>query len=178
MKLLSTILILIALGLSACNSNLEGSSNAEVGKKTMENKPADKSATDKNPETNSPDSEFKITDTYWKLIKLEGKDIANADNPHDQPHFMLITKDYRVSGNGGCNGFFGSYTLVEKDNRIKFEQLGSTKRMCADTVVNEHEFMQVLGQADSYKVIGDKLELYVGRRAPLAAFKAVRNKTK
>ena len=162
MKLLTTISIIAALGLSACNSTSVESTKSKSQVKVVENEAI-------------PANEAIITDIYWKLIKLDGKDIEDAENPHDQPHFMLNTKENRVTGNDGCNGFFGNY-ILEVDNRIKFDQLGGTKRFCAETVVNDQEFMQVFAQANSYSIRNGFLELYVGRRAPLAVFKAVVDK--
>ena len=194
MKFITTISIIAALGLSACDSTPGDSSKTKTEEKVMEDKATDSTAANtttstanttaestavesdqaEEPVVDAAAEEVKITDTYWKLVTLEGKDIEDAENPHDQPHFMLNSKDQQVTGNGGCNGFFGSYTLAE-GNRIKFDKIGSTKRMCADTVVNENEFMQVLGQTDSYRIQDDMLELYIGHRAPLAVFEAITN---
>ncbi len=154
MKLFTIVLIITTLNLSACNSTKMNTNNTKTADQT---------------------ESTKITDIYWKLVTLEGKSIADAENPHDQPHFMLNTKDNRVTGNGGCNGFFGNYALTEKGKLLKFEQLGSTKRMCANTVVNEYQFMQTLAKVDKYSIKNKTLTLSVGDNSPLAVFKALKN---
>lgn len=118
------------------------------------------------------DHAYAITEKYWKLVKLAGQDVVMSEHQEREAHFILKTAENRLSGFSGCNNFFGSYTL-EKGNRIHFSQLGATKRACPNLQVSEHEFLQVFGMADNYSLNGDTLELYVGRRAPLAIFEAV-----
>jgi heat shock protein HslJ len=113
-----------------------------------------------------------ITEKYWKLKTLEGKDIKMGRNQEKEVYFILKTNESAVTGFAGCNDFFGTYTL-EKGNRIRFSEIGSTLKVCPDVDFNESDFFKVFELTDSYKISGDTLELYVGRRAPLAVFEAV-----
>lgn len=113
-----------------------------------------------------------ITEKYWKLKILEGKEVKMADNQEREVYFMLKTDENRVTGFSGCNMFNGTYTL-EAGNRIRFSQIAMTMRACLDAEVNESEFLKVFELADNYTVNGDTLMLNVGRRAPLAVFEAV-----
>ena len=112
-----------------------------------------------------------ITDKYWKLVTLEGQAVTMVEGQEREAFFTLKSNDKTVNGFAGCNSFSGEYTL-EDGNRIKFGTLATTMKIC-DGVKDEQHFMQVLDQADNYTIVNDELSLNVGRRAPLAVFKAV-----
>lgn len=61
----------------------------------------------------------------WKLIQMDhtGQDYGKA-----MIQFDVTTK--KVSGNSGCNNFFGSFTT--KGDEISFAALGGTKMACLD----------------------------------------------
>ncbi len=113
-----------------------------------------------------------ITNKYWKLITLDGKPETMARNQERERYFTLKTDRNWVEGFAGCNSFNTTYTL-EKGNRIRFSPTAATLKACPDVDVNEQAFFEVFGLADNYTVRGDTLSLNVGRRAPLAMFKAV-----
>lgn len=113
-----------------------------------------------------------ITEKYWKLKTLEGKDVEMVKNQEKETYFMLKTDENRVTGFAGCNAILGSYTL-EKGNRIRFSNMGSTMMACPDVDLNERDFLKIFELVDNYTVNGDELSLNVGRRAPLAVFEAV-----
>ena len=113
-----------------------------------------------------------ITDKYWKLITLEGQPVEMAENQERETYFILKANDNTVAGFAGCNNFTGSFT-IEKGNRIRFQSMGLTLRMCPDVEVNEMKFVEVFELVDNYTIHNDTLELNIGRRAPLARFVAV-----
>ena len=113
-----------------------------------------------------------ITEKHWKLVRLEGREITMAKNQEREIYFTLKTADSLVTGFAGCNQFNGKYTLG-KGNRIRFSPLATTMKACPDVAVNEQELFEVFELTDNYTVNGDTLQLNVGRRAPLAMFKAV-----
>ncbi len=113
-----------------------------------------------------------ITEKYWKLKTLEGKDVKMVKNQEKEVYFMLKTDENRVTGFAGCNQILGSYKL-EDGNRIRFSNMGSTMMACPDVDFNESEFLKIFELADNYTINGDVLSLNVGRRAPLAVFEAV-----
>lgn len=112
-----------------------------------------------------------ITDKYWKLITLEGQAVTMVEGQEREVFFTLKSNDNTINGFAGCNNFNGSFTL-EEGNRIKFGTIATTMKAC-DGVTKEHEFLQVFDQADNYTIVNDELSINVGRRAPLAVFKAV-----
>ncbi len=113
-----------------------------------------------------------ITEKYWKLKTLEGKEIKMVKNQEKEIFFTLKTDENRVNGFAGCNSISGEYTL-EKGNRIRFSNMLSTLKACPDVDVNEAEFLKIFELADNYTIVDDVLSLNVGRRAPLAVFEAV-----
>lgn len=104
-----------------------------------------------------------VTKHKWKLIQMNGLTQENS------PAYIVFDKvKGRISGNAGCNGFFGAY---EKGNEmIRFKQLGSTLMACPDEGRNklEHDFMQLLsGNTFKYDVADQTLNLYQGERLVL-----------
>ncbi|MDP5081690.1 MAG: META domain-containing protein [Winogradskyella sp.] len=56
-----------------------------------------------------------------------------------------------VSGFAGCNRFFGTYNLNEK--QIRFENIASTKKFCQQDVNNlENEFLKVLNSTNTISI--------------------------
>ncbi len=100
----------------------------------------------------------------WVLVNLE---THRADEVvyHVTPYVVFESSTGNISGNSGCNNFFGSYTTVGKSIRIG--PLGSTKMYCEG--VPEDEFFRALEGADSYSFEGDMLILYK-EEAPTARF--------
>ncbi len=113
-----------------------------------------------------------IVNKYWKLIKLNGKAVKMADNQVREQYFIL-REDGTVSGFAGCNHFSGKFDLEADKLRIRFKKMSSTLRACPNVKVDESKFLKVFELTDNYSLHGDTLSLNVGRRAPLAVFKAV-----
>lgn len=131
--------------------------------------PIKNSSTMENPKTTSKTG---ITESFWKLETLEGKTTSSLQENDREIGFTLNETENRINGFAGCNGFFGTYKL-EEGNRIRFSSIGATKMACPSSAFNESEFLEIFGIADNYTITGDRLELNVGRRAPLAVFKRV-----
>jgi len=102
----------------------------------------------------------------WQLIELNGQAVAAMSKPAKTP-YIQFDSTRRVSGNNGCNQFFGTYEL-EKHNRIQFSAMGSTRMACLDNNTLESELMDVIAKTDSYVVVNDTLVFNKARMAPLA----------
>lgn len=122
--------------------------------------------------TVSPKESTEIVEKYWKLIEIRGQKVTAEDFASKEPHLILKSADNRVTGNGGCNSFFGTYELQANVNRISFSKMGSTKMACMKPTV-EDAFLNVLETVDNYTVKNDTLQLNKARMAPLAKFVAV-----
>lgn len=112
-----------------------------------------------------------IIGKHWKLVKLEGQEVKMAENQEKEIFFTLVADGNQVQGFAGCNTLNGIYSL-EKGQRIRFSQMAVTLRACPDVAVDESEYLHVFELADNYTINGDELALNVGKRAPLALFKA------
>ena len=113
-----------------------------------------------------------IVEKYWKLISLNGKAVKMTANQEREIFFTLKNQDNRVSGFAGCNSISGEF-ILEKGNRIRFNNMATTMRACPDINVNESELLNVFNTTDNYTINVDTLSLNVGRRAPLAVFEAI-----
>jgi heat shock protein HslJ len=112
-----------------------------------------------------------ITEKYWKLVELMGKEVVRDERMQKDPHIIFRTQDNRVNGYAGCNSFSGSYE-VQGGYRLRISSVAMTQMACLDMTI-ETEFVRVLNTADSYLVKGDTLFLYRARMAPLARFEAL-----
>ena len=57
----------------------------------------------------------------------------------------------RAAGNGGCNRYFGEYTLV--DSNLSFGPIGSTRMACPESLMNqEQNFFAALEATRSYRL--------------------------
>ena len=112
-----------------------------------------------------------ITEKYWKLVELMGKEVVRDEQMQKDPHIIFRTQDNRVNGYAGCNSFSGSYEIQE-GYRLRISSVAMTQMACLDMTI-ETEFVRVLNTTDSYLVKGDTLFLYRARMAPLARFEAL-----
>ncbi len=78
---------------------------------------------------------------HWGLteIVLEGSPIEDVVRARAE---IILEKDQRAHGYGGCNRFTGKYLL--KDGEVKFEAMASTKMYCMDTMAVEDAFFKAL----------------------------------
>lgn len=113
-----------------------------------------------------------VLEKYWKLIEINGQKVTADDFADREPYLILKSIDNRVTGNGGCNSFFGTYELQSNVNRISFSKMGSTRMACIKPTV-ENDFLKVLETVDNYTVKNDTLQLNKARMTPLAKFSAV-----
>lgn len=116
-----------------------------------------------------------LTERYWKLIELYGNKVVMNPKAHKEPHFILKDEDNRVTGNSGCNHFFGTYEL-KPGNRIRFSQIGVTRMACTESMDTEQSLLKVFKMTDHYAINGDTLVLSKTRMAPLARFVAIDKK--
>lgn len=109
-----------------------------------------------------------LTGKKWKLVELNGKPVEQPAGSGKDYYIELDTRETRVNGFAGCNGFFGNYEL-KAGNRITFTKMGSTLMACPN-LSTEQALLKVLETADNYTVNGNRMELNKARMAPLARF--------
>ena len=81
-----------------------------------------------------------------------------------------FTEDGQINGNSGCNDYFGQY-ITDLD-LIKIGPLASTRKLCANEEINTQEqlYLQAMEQAETYRMVTDKLELRTKDGAMMAHF--------
>ncbi|MBB6466158.1 putative lipoprotein [Aminobacter lissarensis] len=95
--------------------------------------------------------EVTIFDRDWVAEEIDGAAAHDKAKPT-----LRIGTDGKVSGRGGCNGFFGS-AKVDGD-KVAFGQMGSTEMACEQAVMEqEHRFHQALERATSFRIVEGKL---------------------
>lgn len=100
-----------------------------------------------------------VLDQKWVLQTLKGKPVSL---PKDvaAPWLKLTKEGSRVEGFGGCNNLFGGFTL--EGDRVKLENLASTKKFCEAVQPTENAFMSALKGTDHFKLEGNVLKLLTG----------------
>ncbi|NEN24743.1 META domain-containing protein [Cryomorpha ignava] len=115
-------------------------------------------------------ADSKIENITWELTEIDGVKVTDGDTD-SKAYFILNSSEGRVSGNLGCNNFFGTYAL-ESGMRISFGQMGVTMIACPGMSA-EQRLNEIFGVTDNYTVQNGILSLNKARMAPLAVFKAV-----
>ncbi len=93
-------------------------------------------------------AQVNITNTKWTLAdQVKGK----------KP--TLVVDSGKITGNAGCNNYFGELMLDPTVGNFSTKNVGST-RMACDYMSEETNFFSMLGAATKYVVNGNTLELY------------------
>jgi|APEBP8051073220_1049391.scaffolds.fasta_scaffold00407_27 Heat shock protein len=95
-------------------------------------------------------SQANIANTKWIL----------SDNVKGKTPTLNIESG-RVTGNGGCNNYFGELSLDATAGNFAVRNIGSTKMAC-DNMNVETNFFSTLNEVNKYVVSGNTLELYKG----------------
>lgn len=94
-----------------------------------------------------------VTNTKWVLTEWPGETMPNTTKKAT----LNFDADNKVNGKSFCNGFGGSVTIT--GNTIKFGELIGTMMFCEDVGQAEGKYTEGLRTANSYKVVGNKLQL-------------------
>lgn len=159
MKTNVLVLAILTLMMTSCKSDQK-----KEGDTTKE----EQVATSENGENNFDNQ---ITEKYWKLVALNGKEVVFTEGQRKEAHFIMRKEGNKVSGNAGCNNLMGSYELLEGD-KIRFSKMATTMMYC-EGVENEQEFLKVFETMDHYDLNGDTLLFKNENNEILAKFEAV-----
>ena len=99
-----------------------------------------------------------LTDTNWELTTINGKPAVETNYNSGLP-VAYFSKDNKITGNGGCNRYNGSYNLNDEGG-INISQMASTKMFCPGE--GEGDYLKALESADGATVEKDKLVLLKG----------------
>lgn len=95
-------------------------------------------------------SQANIDNTQWTLAEN-----VKGNKP------TLIIEAGKLTGNAGCNNYFGELALDVTAGNFKSDNVGSTRKMCENMEV-ETQFFSMLKEVDKYVVNNGILELYKG----------------
>jgi putative lipoprotein len=112
-----------------------------------------------------------LTNTYWKLVSLNGANVVMAEGQEREAFLQLRNDDNSARGFAGCNRFTGSYTV--NGNDLSFGPLAATRKACLAGMETEAEFLQVLDGAAYFSIHEETLILLSERKKPVARFIAV-----
>ena len=96
-----------------------------------------------------------LVGSEWRLEDLAGTPVLERVQAT-----LAFPEAGRVAGNGSCNRFFGSYTLI--NDRLALGQMGATRMACAEAVgQQEARYLAALEKADRVEVQGKTMLLHV-----------------
>ena len=147
--LITAVLMLFALGLSACAKQPEPVVNEAA--------PADAT------------QHASLLDTYWKLLELQGEPVVTPGGMREA-HLILASAESRAHGFSGCNNFFGGYK--SDGDSLSFSAMGATMMACAEGMETEQAFLKALSETTRAIISGQFMTLYANDRL-LARFEAV-----
>ena len=110
-----------------------------------------------------------LENTYWKLTRL-GETAVTVAAQQREPHFILNSQTRRVGGSGGCNRLMGGYEL--NGDKLTFGQMAGTMMACLEGMDTEKAFLDALGQVNTWKIVGQHLELFDAADTLVARFEA------
>jgi heat shock protein HslJ len=91
--------------------------------------------------------------TTWKLMQLGPNGAVD-----EAPATLSFSKDGKVTGNGGCNSFEGTYTV--SGMVLKFGALTAGKKVCGEAAnKQEASLLKALEQAQTYQLGATKLSI-------------------
>ncbi len=94
----------------------------------------------------------------WELSSIPGFEIES--NLSKKVTILFTDSTKRVSGNGGCNGYGGTYEM--NGSKLKFGPLMATKMACTPGMKTEDKYMSALRETDNFEISGNKLMLKKG----------------
>ena len=106
-----------------------------------------------------------LLDTRWNLNEMFHQQMEYTGTKI--PYLQFDAE--RVTGNDGCNNFFGPYKL--EGDQLNFGLLASTRMACPDIQDFAIIFNKMLITVTKFRITGDRLELYSGDEL-LASFTA------
>ena len=111
-----------------------------------------------------------LVNTYWKLTELRGQPVVPAPNQREAHIVLRVGEQSRVGGSGGCNRLTGGYRI--EGDAIAFDHLATTRMACPQGMDTEQAFLEALGEARTWKVGGERLELRDAAGAVIARFES------
>ena len=104
-----------------------------------------------------PTPDVSLTETYWKLIEVDGTPVQVSDDTRE-PHLVLHNQDSRLAGSGGVNRLMGGFTL--DGGTLTFGNIASTMMAGPpEAMQQEQAILGALGRGRGFRIAGDRLAL-------------------
>ena len=111
-----------------------------------------------------------LTNTYWKLMKLNGETVTMAGQQKREAYIQLNAEQETLKGFGSCNQFQGSFTV--KGNDLSFGPVAATRIACLEGMTVESHFFNVLELTSYYSINEHDLTLLDNAKHPIERFQA------
>ncbi|MCL2435356.1 MAG: META domain-containing protein [Lentimicrobiaceae bacterium] len=95
-----------------------------------------------------------LLNTRWILTELYEIPVVQAADTA----FIIFNEDYKISGNLGCNLFFGNFSFGK--TRMKIDFLGSTRRLCLNMDVEDRFSKALRDNIKTYHIEKNTLYLH------------------
>ena len=115
-------------------------------------------------------SKASLTNTYWKLVELDGARVSMT--PEQEREVRITLGDNgKVTGFTGCNQVMGGYTVAA--DVLRFTQLAGTRMMCPPPAMQlESAVLANLNSVTGFRIDGEQLIL-LKDGAPVARYESV-----
>ena len=97
----------------------------------------------------------------WKIIEVDGIPIDENSFPNQKPYLVLDPFNGTISGNDGCNGFFGQIT--NKMNQLSFGPTGGTLMACENMNLSA-KLMGLISEKTMTYQVTNELTLNTGNK--------------
>ena len=124
-----------------------------------------------------PGAESLMENKKWVLAEILKDSTNSLDSAQQRPFVEFEPQRKRISGFGGCNRFFGEYS-IQNDSTIRFSKLGATKKYCMDVMETENHFFEVLRKCRYLKATKTMLIMADRNHEKMAVFRKQNTKTK
>jgi putative lipoprotein len=114
-------------------------------------------------------STVSLVGTQWRLTQL-GDEVVDNPAGAREIHFVLQSKNQRITGFSGCNQMMGAYAL--SGDELKFDRPGGTMMACEGRMDIEQRFMAMFEKVARWKIIGNTLQLLDASGKAIATFEA------
>lgn len=99
-----------------------------------------------------------LLDDTWRLTAINGEPLPIKTNQKHPPQLEINLQKMQLSGNNGCNNFFGSIRAVDSET-LHLGPLASTRKACIDMTLPD-KFDQNIQQVDRYTIEEQTLTLF------------------
>ena len=157
----TALLVVAAMAITACgDTDNAATTTTEPGTTvppTTTQGPDETTAPTEPPATPDPNQ---VANTSWVVVSLGLDGADDPVLPAAVPTLEFGEDGLTVSGNTGCNSYFGTATL-NAETSISFSDLGGTEMACLDEGVMDQEqsFTQALSRVDGFAISATGLVL-------------------